>query len=194
MARTPLPKVLTQSEDANHYLARLKASLAKRWSLTRMNDLFDAVNFGIYLMALRRERDASEIFLPITAITFRGNYNIWTPAGYAICLQARIHRLSLDTQQWHLLMERIREHHVEGFSADDLPVHLDDLSRYLDEGYREKSLKWACLRMAMALAVICYYRECALAGIEHATPYDADTLESLIRDGMERLRERLEAA
>lgn len=158
-----------------------------------MNDLFDEVAFGVYLMALGRNAQAQEIFAPITTVQFRGNYNIWTPVGYAICIQARLLRLENEEQSWHTLIERIREHPVEAFAADDLAERLHELSRELDDGYRENSLKWASHRMAMVLSVLCYYRECALANIPHATVYNAELVESLIITGFMRLGERLDS-
>ncbi|HEU4783040.1 MAG TPA: hypothetical protein VFS83_06865 [Ktedonobacterales bacterium] len=159
-----------------------------------MSDLFDQVAFGVYLLALGREQDADSIFTPIVEVPFAENYNIWTPVGYGICLRARLLRLNDDAPAWRSLLERIREHPVEAFSASDLPARLTALADELDQGYHEKSLKWGCYRMAMALAVSCYYRECALAGIAHDAPYDVVTLESRMVGGLSRLRERLEAA
>jgi len=194
MARTSLPPILTEPGDANRYLARRKPTLARRWSLTRMSDLFDQVAFGVYLLALGREQDADSIFALIAEVPFSENYNVWTPVGYAICLHARLLCLSGDMPAWRATLERIGEHPVEAYSVADLPAYLAALATDLDEGYREKSLKWGCYRMAMALAVLCYYRECALAGIEHDSPYDAEALESLILSGLSQLRERLEGA
>ncbi|WP_026412442.1 hypothetical protein [Actinomadura oligospora] len=76
------------------HLLRLKTSLVKRWSHTRMRELFEEFDLATYLWALNREPEALEILDSITSAipASNGDYNIWSPVVAMHALQARILR------------------------------------------------------------------------------------------------------
>ncbi len=90
------PEALTSAEP-HPYLAKIKPGVAKRFSLTRMEPLYEAVDLAWYLVALGREREARSLVDDIAAgAAFNGNYNTWSPAANAIALAARLARLAGD--------------------------------------------------------------------------------------------------
>jgi hypothetical protein len=84
---TPPPAEVTGAEP-NDFLARFKASLAKRWSYTRMEPLFEIAQLVAFLHVLDRDREALAVASTVaTAVPglppWPGggmNYNVWSPA------------------------------------------------------------------------------------------------------------------
>src|SRR5215472_14409415 len=114
-----VPAVIAAAGDPNRHLARWKASLARRWSLTRMHELFEAVELAWCFVALSQAQEAQEIVRAVGMVSFEGNYNIWTPVGHALCLQARLARLASDAQAWEAVMARIRAHPVNATNSPE---------------------------------------------------------------------------
>lgn len=188
------PLVLTRPGETNRQIARIKASLAKRWSLTRMGELFDTVELAWCLVALERTMEARELLSAVIAVPFAGDYNIWTPVASGICLRARLARLASDSNTWQEAMARIREAPAYVLENTDAARVVFDRARDgLEAGYREKSRKWGRHMLGEALSVLCEYEEYGLAGIASGELYDARMLEPLVQLGLDRLRERLEA-
>jgi hypothetical protein len=84
---TPPPATVTAAEP-NALLAPFKASLAKRWSYTRMQTLYEIADLVAFLHALERDDEALAVASAVaTAIPglppWPGggvNYNAWCPA------------------------------------------------------------------------------------------------------------------
>ena len=188
-----VPGVITAAGDPNRHLARWKASLARRWSLTRMRELFEAVELAWCFHALGREQEAQEVVRAIGVVAFGGNYNIWTPVGHALCLQVRLARLAGDRPAWEEVMARIRAHPVYMTSnPDGVRDRLNTLAAEIEERAQDSSLVFARERLGEVLMVLNYFQECGRAAIDHGLAYDPQTLEPPLRRALERLRARLE--
>lgn len=189
-----VPAAVAREEDANRHLARMKASLARRWSLTRMRELFDAVHLAWCFVALGRTDEAREVVGALAAVPFAGDYNIWTPVGHAICLQARLEREAGDVAGWERDMARLRAHPVNVTTNPAATRKLlDSLPAQLEAGLRARSLPSAVEQITTALMELNYYHECGLAGIDYGLPYDVQALEPLLESGLDLLRQHLEA-
>ena len=91
-----VPSVLL-SDEYNKAIARPKASLAKRWSLSRAACLTDATELAWFLVAVGRAAEARALVDQIAdGVTFGGNHDLWSPASHAIALAARLARQSGD--------------------------------------------------------------------------------------------------
>jgi len=55
-----VPEVLLE-DDGNKLVAKTKATLAKKWNVTRVDSLEGAVNLAWFLVALHREKEAREL-------------------------------------------------------------------------------------------------------------------------------------
>lgn len=189
-----VPAVIAAAGDRNRSLARWKASLAKRWSLTRMGELFEAVELAWCVLALGREQETQAIVHAMGVVPFGGDYNIWTPVGYALCLQARLARLAGDTPSWEAMMARLRAHPVT-VTNNPAAVRqvLNTLPGEIEQGAQDRSLVFARKRLGTVLMELNYFQECGLAGIDHGVAYAPQALEAPLHQALERLRTRLEA-
>ena len=190
------PPVFLSDGEQNSFLQKYKRSLAKRWTLTRMEGLFEEVDLAFYVDALGRSDEALQIVAFLTdQVAFSGNYNIWTPVGYGLCLRARLHRLAGDTPAAASALQRLIEHpfHTQLPKAEVLEK-IAAFPSELEEGFRDASTKWAALQLSRTLQAICYYRETGVAGFAHSGWYAVDELESLFVAGKQRLHERLKNA
>lgn len=90
---TPPNEALPHGER-NPFLVRFKSSLSKRWSLTRMETLYEISDLAIFLWALERQQDAlgvaasvaTGIPLPPSLPGGKFNYNLWCPATHSHAL------------------------------------------------------------------------------------------------------------
>ena len=184
------PSVFFPDEEPNRFLLKYKTSLQKRWTLTQMKTLFEEVDLAYYLTALDRNEEALRVVTFITEnLSFDGNYNRWTPAGYALSLQARLHRLAGDHDAFEAALARIRMHPFLITRPEDISRILSTTPAKIEEFYQDQSKKWACHRLARLLYSLCYYRETGgQKDFLHANWYVPDTLEVYILDGFQKLR------
>jgi hypothetical protein len=68
-----VPDALTTAEP-HPYLAKIRPGVAKRFALTRMEPLFEAVDFAWYLVALGREHEARSLVDDISAHSTRAEW------------------------------------------------------------------------------------------------------------------------
>lgn len=186
------PRAIT-SKERHPLLARQKASLVKKLGLTRMEILFETVDLAWCLVALGREEEADEIVSWIAAgIRFTGNQNLWSPTGSAICLAARIARLSGDRGGHGARIARLVEHPayavVPRSALDD---RVAALGRDIDSVATEKSAKWACHKLCRALQGLTYFRETTGSGFYYDGWLDLERLDAEIARALGGLAERL---
>jgi hypothetical protein len=189
------PPAFSAEGETNAFLSAYKESRAGRWSLTRMEPLFEAVDLAVYLIALDRPGEALEVvsFLS-SSVAFTGNYNIWTPVGYALCWQARLHRLAGDTARADAALQRVREHpFLVNLRQERVGQLLDRARADIDAASREKTAKAACHKLARALDTACFFVETGHAGFPWAGWYSVPQGEALVMDGLGRMGERLRA-
>ena len=191
---TDLPEAFSADGEPVRYLLKYKSSLERRLRQSRMEDLFGAVDLGFYLTALQRPAGALEVVSFLSDhIVFDGNDNVWTPAGYGICLQARLSRLNGNHQAAHEVMERIRVHPFQVSEArEQVTERIASLPPKIEEAYQTTSRKWSCHRLARTLYNVCFYHEAAVHGLIHAEWVPVEALEVLMQGGLEKLGERLQ--
>jgi hypothetical protein len=187
-----VPKVLLEA-DEHAYLGKVKVALAKKASLTRMEALFEAVDLGWYLTARGRGAEAKVISDWIVAgVPFTGNHNLWSPAGAAICLRARLARLDQDETLRATLVKKLLENPAYATVAR---AQIDDKiardTREVDAAAVEKSQKWACHKLSRALMGLSYFRETARHGFYYDDWIDLAALDTQIDRALALLRERL---
>jgi len=191
-AAGPIPEALTSAEPHPH-LAKIKPGVAKRFSLTRMEPLFEAVDFAWYLVALGREREARSLVDDIAAgAVFSGNYNTWSPAANAIALAARLARLAGDEPCRSALVGRLVEH--PALATTDKPAFdawLAGCAKKVDNARAEGSQKWACHQASRGMQGAAYLRETLGAGFYYDAWTTAAALDAIIDGGIALLRERL---
>jgi hypothetical protein len=159
-----------------------------------MHELFEAVELAWCFCALGREYEAQEVVQAVSTVPFAGNYNIWTPVGHALCLQARLARLAGDEQRWDRVMAHIRAHPVNSTNNPEFARTLmTDLPEEIEQRARDLSLVFARERLCTVLMELNYYQECGLAGIDHGLAYEPQTLEVPLHHALEHLSVRLEA-
>jgi hypothetical protein len=86
--RGAAPVEVAATVEANAFLAALKSSLSKRWSVTGMATLYEIADLVAFLHALRRNEEAiavagsvvTSVPAPPPLPTGAYNYNIWCPA------------------------------------------------------------------------------------------------------------------
>jgi hypothetical protein len=193
-AAEKIPDALTAPEP-HPYLAKIKPGIAKRFSLTRMEPMFETVDFAWYLVALGREREARGLVEGIAAgVTFSGNYNIWSPASGAITLAARLARLAGDERRRSVLVGRLIEHPaLATMGRLRFDAWVAGCATKLDEARAESSQKWACHRASRCMQGAGYLRETLGAGFEYDGWTTAAALDVIIDGGIALLRERLPA-
>ena len=185
-----IPDALTTAEP-HPYLAKIKPGVAKRFALTRMEALYEAVDFAWYLVALGRDDEARCLVDDIAAgATFNGNYNTWSPAASAIALAARLARG--DEPRRSALVGRLVEH--PAFAVMDRPrfeAWIADDSKKVADARAEASQKWACHNASRAAMDTGYFRETLGAGFYYDEWTSAGALEEIIAAAIVLMRERL---
>jgi hypothetical protein len=164
-APVDVPSVLL-GEDGNKAVARAKASLAKKWSLTRAETLGDAVQLAWFSVALGRLDEARELAEHIAErVTFTGDYNVWTPVANAIALAARLARERNDEPRRASLIARLVEHPALAKMPREAFVKwVADSDKDIRSAEVEPSQKWALHGFARGCARATYFRETSKEG------------------------------
>jgi hypothetical protein len=186
------PPVLTRPEP-HLYLARVKATLARTFSLTAMDKLYAALELAWCLTALHRTQEARELADHVADhVTFTGNGNIWTPTAHTICLAARLARQEGDARRRAELVGRLVEN--PGVGAMGRPLFdawVGDAATWLAEGRQEKSQKWACHKLGRALMRASYFTETVHHPFFYSSWVDVAALERTIGEALAELQQRL---
>lgn len=187
-----VPRALAGAEP-HPYLAKIKPGIASRFALTRMEPLFEAVDFAWYLVALGREGEARSLVDDIAAgVTFTGNHNIWSPASKAITLAAQLARLAGDEPRRSALIGRVVEH--PAFAELDRPrfdAWIADDAKKVSDARVEPSQKWACHKASRAAMDAGYFRETLGAGFYYEGWTSTGALDEVIDAALAVMRERL---
>ncbi|MCW2919512.1 MAG: hypothetical protein JWN52_7580 [Actinomycetia bacterium] len=197
---TPPPAARPGGEP-NRYLAKFKTSLARRWSHTRMNELYDQVDLARFLWALEREAEALEILRSVTSViaTPYGrdglpDYNIWSPVAAMNALEARICRLAGDIEAAAAPTARIMADAALAPNREFIAGEVTEAKVKLDEAFAETSAKWACHKLSRRTGSLVLLRELAVADHPYARWFDHQDVEELILTGRALLATRLSAA
>jgi hypothetical protein len=192
VAPAEVPGVLAPG-DGNKSIARAKASLAGRWSLSRAESLVDSVQLAWSLVALGREPEACELVDPIAdGVSFGGDYKLWTPAASAIAMAARFARRRGDEPRRAALVARLLEHPpVAARAKEELATWLAEANKDIRSAEVESAQKWACQGFASGCTRAAYLREIAAEAAYAGVAPDVAVLEQTIDAGLDGLRVHL---
>lgn len=187
------PSVLL-TKDSNKLVGRIKARLAKSWSLTRMATLFEISHLAWFLVALERSEEAGLLVDRVSdGVTFTGNHNIWSPASNSISLAARLARQLGDEVRRAALIARLVEHPaVASMPRAGLLDWVAKADKDLRAAQVETSQKLAREGFARACARATYFRETAAEGAYEADVIDVEALDRTIAEALAGLRPHLE--
>jgi hypothetical protein len=205
MAKKPItaapPNEALPEGEPNRYLAKFKSSLCKRWSLTRMETLYEIADLALFLLALDREEEALAVAASIAASIPappplpRGgfNYNVWCPATFSHALVVHLGAGSLRDQagasRAAILGNTGIARNNPAFIADGVAQ-----ARQLAAAPAgQDTIKWECQRLARALGAMVLYSELAKAGDTVFEPHSEATGD-LIPKLLSKLGARLQTA
>ncbi|MDI2131304.1 hypothetical protein [Yinghuangia seranimata] len=197
----PVPPDAQPDGEPNRHLARFKTSLAKRWSHTRMTELYETLDLSLYLWALDRDDEALGVLGSVTSAVTTPigrdglpNYNVWSPVVAMNALEARILRLAGNPQAAATPAARLASDPGLAPNRDFITDKITDAQGELDAAATETSVKWACHKLARRTGTLVLYAELAAAAHPYAAWSEADDVERLITTGRTHLRTRLTAA
>lgn len=190
-----MPAFLDPEKETHAFLKAHKRALSKKWSLKSMNALFDGVDLAFFLAASKRDGEASEICnLLAASVSFAGNFNIWTPVGYAICLKARLLREAGKADEADAALKPVI---ANPFNRTPIQAQIDkDLSALpadLEKALAQSAKKASCQTVSRKLYTICWYLEMSLAKVPGFAGYPAEQLQELWRRGLPKLAARLDS-
>jgi hypothetical protein len=186
--------------ESNRYVAKFKASLCKRWSITRMETLFEIFNLAAFLWALDRDKEALAIAatvadaIPAPPLAGRGvNYNLWCPATWSHALLVH-----LSPRSWSARAEASRtallgDCGMSRHNPDHIADALAEAGREAAAAAAERSMKWECHNLARALGHVVLFAELAHAGDPRFTVHGKDA-GALIPQIIAKLRTTLQSA
>ncbi len=184
-----VPEVLLE-DDGNKLVAKTKATLAKKWNVTRVDSLEGAVNLAWFLVALHREKEARELAELIgERVVFGGDIAVWAPAASCIALAARLARLQNDEARRASLLARVVEHPaVAGLDREALVKWIAVAGKDVRSAEVDPSQKHALEGFARGCARATYVRETAAEGGYPDGVVSIEALETTIDDGLQGLR------
>ncbi len=187
-----IPERFRSDREEHKYVAKFKKSWEKRFKPTRMDELFEAVDLGIFLVALGRHEEAIDLLSYTTGLVdFSGDQNIWGPTGYGIiclCWQYRIRGEEALRQQQ---LARIKEHGFincenDAFLNGFVTEHPEQMQKAASE-----TQKWGCHILSRDLMGLTFLRETVDEGFAHSGKFDANELDGLIAEALDALRTKL---
>ncbi|WP_433177866.1 hypothetical protein [Actinoallomurus sp. CA-150999] len=194
----PPPAAALPANETNRYLAKVKTSLARRWSHTRMKELYDQADLARFLWALEREAEALDVLRSVTAAVpvpgAEPNYNVWSPVVTMNALEARIRRLAGDEAGAATATARILADPGLAPNRDFITEEIAKAPAALEEANAETSVKWACHKLSRRTGSLIHLCELAVAGHPYGQWYDAEEVDRLIVEGRALLAARLRAA
>lgn len=171
LSPAPPSEALLQLES-NRYLAKFKASLCKRWSITRMETLYEVFDLAAFLWALERNDESLSVAASVAVsiptpppLSGRGfNYNLWCPTTYSHALLVH-----LGTGTWREQAEAsratlLRDAGIARNNPDYIADCIADAHQLAMAPVGQKSIKWECQGLSRALGRLVLYSELAKAG------------------------------
>jgi hypothetical protein len=194
------PQEALPDAEPNRYLAKVKASLCKRWSVSRMETLYEIADLAVYLWALGRPRDAvavaaaivTEVPAPPPLPKGGVNYNIWCPATSAHALVAHLGTMTIPDQaeasRAALLADAGIAQNNPGYLASKVVEARQNAAASSDL----KAMKSECQGLARAIGGMVLYTELAAAGDPLFAPHASDAA-SLVPQLLSKLGSKLQA-
>jgi hypothetical protein len=186
------PSILAPG-DGNKSIARAKASLAGRWSLSRAESLVDGAQLAWSLVALGREGEATELVDHVAdGVSFGGDYKLWAAGSNVIAIAARFARRRGDEPRRATLVARLLEHPpVPAKAREELATWLTEANKDIRSAEVESAQKWACQGFARGCTRAAYLREIAAEAAYAGVVLDVAVLEQTIEAGLDGLRVHL---
>lgn len=187
-----VPSVLLLDEG-NKTVGRAKASLVKRWSLTKAETLFDTAQLAWFFVALGRNAEARELAENVAErVVFAGDANVWSAASNSISLAARLARANGDEPRRVSLVARLVEHPpVAKAPREALLKAVADATKDIRSAEVDPSQKWTLQGFARGCMRATYFRETAADGAYEEGVLDVQALEHTIDEGLAGLRAHL---
>jgi hypothetical protein len=191
-APVDVPSVLV-SDEYNKSLVRVKAALAKKWSLTGKDSLSDTAQLAWFLVAVGRDDEARELVDHVSdRVSFTGDHNVWSPAASSISLAARLARQKNDEARRASLVARLVENPaVAAMPREAFVKWVAEADKDVRSAEVDPSQKWACHGFARGCARAAYFRETAAEGAYESGVLVVDALERTIAEGLAGLRAHL---
>jgi hypothetical protein len=194
------PGAALPANEENRYLAKVKTSLARRWSHTRMKELFEQADLARYLWALDREAEALDVLRSVTSIVHppggagTPNYNVWSPVVTMNAIEARICRLAGDEAGAAAPVSRLMADPGLAANRDFIAGKVADAPGAFADANAESSVKWACHKLSRTIGGLTLLCELGVAGHPYADWYDVEEVDRLIVTGRALLASRLRAS
>jgi hypothetical protein len=182
--QAPAPPSHLTAPEPHPFIAKRKAALAKKFSVKRMDGLFDYVDIAWLVLAAGREEEARAMadWLGETVV-FDGNFNVWTPVSRAIALSARLRRLANQSPSpW---VDKLVAHQaLAEMDREGLEAWVARKTGRLAAALAEKPSQRATLDLASGCATTAFYRETCVPGIYYAEWLDKAALDDLSERGL----------
>ncbi|GLY73495.1 hypothetical protein [Actinoallomurus iriomotensis] len=191
------PRAALPAHEENRYLAKVKTSLARRWSHTRMKELYEQADLARYLWALDREAEALDVLRSVTsAVPPPGgaglpNYNVWSPVVTMNALEARICRLDGDEAGAAAPVSRLMADPGLAPNRDHIAAEVAEAPSGFADANAETSVKWACHKLSRKIGGLTLLCELGVAGHPYGDWYDVEETDRLIATGRALLAARL---
>ncbi|MEU4314220.1 hypothetical protein [Nocardia sp. NPDC024068] len=200
-ARILPPPAADPGDEQHRYLRKFKSSLVKRWSHTRMSELYEIVDLSVYLWALDRSEEALAVLRSVTTVitepprTRDGtvDYHLWCPVAAANALEAWLLRGRGDAAV-RVATARIVADPGLADNPDFLREQVTAAPEKMAAAAHEPSVRRACHRLSRTLIGLLLLTELAAAGHPYAGYYDAADAARLVGTGRDLLHTRLAAA
>jgi len=184
MAKTQPPAPPRQAlpdGEPNRYLAKVKASLGKRWSVSRMETLYEIADLAMYLWALDRPGEAVAIAAAVAAAVpappplpgGRVNYNLWCPATHSHALVARLGASARPEQAGASRAALLADPGINRGNPGYVADRVADARRVAEAPPAPRSMTRECQDLARAVGGLVLYAELA-AGDPLFAPHAPD--------------------
>lgn len=194
------PQEALPDGEPNRYLAKVKASLCRRWSVSRMETLYEIADLAVYLWALERPGEAVAVAAAVaTAVPAppplpKGgvNYNVWCPATYSHALVTHVGASTVPEQAEASRAALFADAGIARNNPGFLASKVAEARQRAAAPPVPKAMKLECLGLARAVGAMVLYTELAAAGDSLFAPYASDAA-SLVLQLLSKLGARLQA-
>lgn len=195
------PREALADGEPNRYVAKVKASLCKRWSVSRMETLYEIADLAIYLWALERPGEAVAVAAAVASAVAappplpKGgvNYNVWCPVTYSHALVTHLGGSAMPEQARASRAVLLADAGIARNNPAYLAGQVLEARQKAAAPPDPKAMKWECLGLARAVGGMVLYVELAAAGDPLFTPHAADAA-SLVPQLLSKLAAKLRAA